>query len=224
MKKLHEVEPYRYTYRLYNRENHQFVGEFVTPHEALDYLRNRADRNNRFDKLSDKLTHWVEPFPYKTKYGVTTYYYDVEGRWALVNNLGDLVPAKEAYEGYRPYRYRNNNTKYDYNCSRLVKTKDDGKKIKTNYARVMVPANSWGHWCREAYYDNPIRGCYRQINTYNEVRANAAHADEYGDEMIRGRRRGRNLPNAYDDPMCSAWDAEWSWKHHSKRRKQWIPK
>ncbi len=71
-------------------------------------------------------------------------------------------------------------------------------------------------------WDNPVRYCYfRPIRTYAEARTNVGHADEYGPGIVRWKRTGRLLPDAWWDLPNGSWATDKSWKHNSKRRKQW---
>lgn len=39
---------------------------------------------------------------------------------------------------------------------------------------------------------------------------------------LRGRRSPRNLPDSWDDLHCEIYDVEKSWKHSTKRKKQYY--
>ena len=75
-------------------------------------------------------------------------------------------------------------------------------------------------WAEEPFTWN-IR-CHRRLQTNNERRQSFLTTDEtdYG-IRIRGRRQGRTLPNSWDDYVISEWYSRKSWKHNSKRKKQW---
>lgn len=80
-------------------------------------------------------------------------------------------------------------------------------------------------WVKDAPvvdWDNPVRHSYfRPIHTTPEKRWNEAHLDEYGPSIVRPRRQKRLLPDSYWDKYCNMWSTDRSWKHNSKRRKQW---
>ncbi|WP_298373011.1 hypothetical protein [Azospirillum sp.] len=38
----------------------------------------------------------------------------------------------------------------------------------------------------------------------------------------RAKRNHANIPSNWDDKSVAAWDTRKSWKHYSKRQKQWI--
>ena len=65
---------------------------------------------------------------------------------------------------------------------------------------------------------------YRGVRTSNEIRQNNAHVNEHGQNMVRAKRRGFNIPSSWDDKPNSRWDTRKNWKHNSKRRHQWKHK
>lgn len=74
----------------------------------------------------------------------------------------------------------------------------------------------------ERTWVNNVRHQYfRPIHTRPEMRWNEAHCRDIDPEIVRGRRRKRLLPDSYDDLPCSMWKTDRSWKHNSKRPKQW---
>jgi hypothetical protein len=65
---------------------------------------------------------------------------------------------------------------------------------------------------------------YRTIKTTNERRQNELHQKEYGEYIVRGKRKNKALPSSWDDRVASAFDTHKSWKHNSKRKHQWKEK
>lgn len=152
----------------------------------------------------------------------------------LSNHLGSPVPLEDIAQELALYDkepsyawvYRNRpQTKEELRQQRLderlVGKKNSPRKIKTNHQK------SWGssYWSGNLHLRNNKVGCYRHIKTRAETRWNEAHSDpefyEYGCLVRPGRQK---LPNVWDDIMVSLHKTEKSWKHHSKRKKQWIPK
>jgi hypothetical protein len=126
----------------------------------------------------------------------------------------------------RSYRYydRDKDPRYIAMWERLVSVKGDTKKVKSNFAaHGEWMHSSWrgGDYCWYSYSFN-VWGHDRYPQTTREIRLNAAHADEYGEQFVRGRRR--NLPTCWDDLRSGRWDKRKSWKDSTKRRKQWVPK
>lgn len=144
----------------------------------------------------------------------------------VYDNLGNVVEIKElsrlkwakpdsnyaSWELRRREWYRRREM-IDRN---LCKRKGDAKKIKTEWATVDYVDN----YGEVSYHTRA--GYNRYVKTKNEQTANDAHMDEYGQEMVRGKRR--HLPTSWDDISTSYWGCRRSWKHNSKRRKQWVPK
>lgn len=104
-------------------------------------------------------------------------------------------------------------------------------KIKSHLIEDEIPFNPF-LYSRFGYrprYDPPKREWvnnrrhqyFRPIHTRPEMRWNEAHCRDIDPEIVRGRRRGRELPDSYWDLPCSMWDTDKSWKHNSKRKHQW---
>ena len=144
----------------------------------------------------------------------------------VYDNLGTIVEVKELakHKAVKPdFRYKSweERTKQWYyhrelTDRNLCKRKGDGKKIKNEWTTVDY-VDTYGE---VSYHYN--KGYHRYVRTKNEQTANDAHMDEYGQEMVRGKRR--YLPTSWDDVSTSYWGCRRSWKHNSKRRKQWVPK
>jgi hypothetical protein len=114
------------------------------------------------------------------------------------------------------------------------------------YRLAHPPRRYWGSFSHQEYMDGYVEPLvhlpknnvnkmvpetwswyFRGIRTANEYRQNAAHVAEYEPEygaLVRGSRRGYNLPSAWDDKPNSVWHSRKSWKHNSKRRHQWKSK
>ena len=73
---------------------------------------------------------------------------------------------------------------------------------------------------------------YRHPKTYSELKKNNMFFNNIEDEKYsyidlyfrnKINRRGRkHLPTIWDDIQPSVFDNENSWKHYSKRKKQWL--
>lgn len=99
--------------------------------------------------------------------------------------------------------------------------KHNRNKIKTTYHEVQYFWTSWRTGLPEERFTIQNIGYHRQIKTTNERRQNLAHVDEHGIQMVRGKRRGRNLPDAWEDRSSQVWKTKASWKHNSKRPTQY---
>lgn len=84
------------------------------------------------------------------------------------------------------------------------------------------------HWTGETIFVPRWFGHFRSVRTTNErAQADLCFYDEDClDYNIRPRakRNAVNIPSAYDDVYLAAWKYLTSWKHNSKRRKQWKVK
>lgn len=80
--------------------------------------------------------------------------------------------------------------------------------------------DSWRtcEWFLIAGYDRAVKT--KQERTENDFIRFDEDAKEYG-IRVRGKRTKRNIPHSYDDPRNGIWDGRKSWKHVTKRRKQW---
>lgn len=141
-----------------------------------------------------------------------------------IKGLFDLIDYKEEYENEK----QEERSLLSILLRRLkmkvnqTKRKNKVKWFYHSYYRSSGFYNFWGvTWIdSEAWTWN--MPCFRAIKTYPERRAACLTEEEkeYG-VRVRGRRQGHALPDAYDDICISAWSTQKSWKHNSKRRKQW---
>lgn len=102
--------------------------------------------------------------------------------------------------------------------------KNNRDKIKSSYHET----KHWyhpGNWATNRdpceYFTIQVVGYGRHPKTTNERRQNAAHCEEYGEWVVRGKRRGYNLPTSWEDRPLGVWKLKASWKHKSKRSKQY---
>lgn len=220
-----DVQPFEATYRVFNKVTRDYHGEFNRLIEAVNYAKGSfKPANYNQARLSFTLKR-EEDFRYYNTLGYTASFRPIRELhsvpatpWVIVSEYG-VVSAYEVKAAVRaePHTYSSYDRalRYELKGIRLTRRKGSGDKIKVGCAQI--PSNS--HW---GGYDNPIRGYFRAIRTTNEQRQNTGHIDEYGEGLVRGRRRC--LPSCYDDHYNGMWDTEDSWKHHSKRTKQWKPK
>lgn len=243
-----EVTPFQPTYRAYNKATRGFYGEesarlsevtgfiYAQPRHpqspAISYTLKKEGTtsyhvNHRQVYVGDDVQWKHQRFRY-----IFDIAYAPPAEWCVVDNNGTVL-SKDAiaaiqyieYREDRQARYERREAQrdtYEARKARLVYRKGSPKKIKATY-RVRPYHSYWrGH---SVSYHNEVRGYYRHPKNQRERAANYAHAHEYGEQLVRAHRRTREgLPSSWDDRSCSAWKTEDSWKHHSKRRKQWIPK
>lgn len=64
----------------------------------------------------------------------------------------------------------------------------------------------------------PVYGGYRSMRTLSEIKAAAAHCEEYGETIVRPARRAHALPTGWDDVRQQV---QRCWKSQRKTPKQW---
>jgi len=141
-------------------------------------------------------------------------------RYTILNHFGKEVPFNDLHEVYRtPYQCDGGDDGTSHKKPDVRYKQGNPNKIKRGYHN--------GHWWDEEdhqyEYEFVTGGWYRSFNTMQERRRNAADVADWGAEIVRGRRRGRNLPDAWDDYQNATCHSVNSWKTHSKRRHQWKP-
>lgn len=213
-----EVPPYKHTYRVYNKALKEFSEVFEELIDAVEYAVRHITGKHRLTWW------WIEnKISYVMHTEGPTYYYGRDIPPALnviVNDLGDPVSKEEIRDcsvGYKSRNYEGRHKYRDENKMRMLRVKGSPAKIKKSCEHV-----PW-YWCDEVGYTTLVLGYGKRVSTMNEKKANEGHIDEYGDCIVRGARRPRHLPDAWDDKPIAIWDTMYSWKHNSKRRKQWIP-
>src|SRR5690606_2359359 len=104
---------------------------------------------------------------------------------------------------------------------RLLYTRKNLKKIKPAYRKYKEYYYTYG---RHYYHYNNICGrSYRKVKTFSEAKATCGHQVDYGEDIVRAKRGYKTIPNSWDDISTGIYKKQYSWKHNSKRRKQWIP-
>lgn len=96
-------------------------------------------------------------------------------------------------------------------------------KVKEHFVDQPHMYSAWkwlSYDIEEVYYSNRLH-CFRRIRTTNEMRQlpDKDTTIEYN-IRVRGRRGMRQLPSAWDDIWYRDVDTK-SWKHKTKRKKQW---
>lgn len=108
----------------------------------------------------------------------------------------------------------------------LKKYRRARNKRKLSYEFVTVERHSvWGLAYHYTYDDYYAVGYSRRMRTTQERRsAEGLRTDEdarFYNLLARGARNYRNLPNAWDDERIAAREYRKSWKHNSRRSRQW---
>lgn len=233
--KTKEVEQHRVKYRVFDKEQRKFCSEFEDLYDAIVYCEVNAEvKRWGIPKISYTLKTEGEYSEIHSRYDIVdgafrrTYYTTKHpaAKFVILTDLGDVVGEKEVDECRKLNRVWKNGRwgaewrreQFDRD-SRLVYTKGSPKKIKKAYRKIYVGMGRWGHDFR-----NEVWVYYRHPRTHGEIKQACAHADEYGEQIVRAKRRYKNVPDAWDDYCSNVYRTEKSWKHNSKRRKQWVPK
>ncbi len=248
-KKLHDIAPFRVTYTVKNIYTGEKFEEIDSIPKALHYakqlVRFAPEKRVRYTVYGASIDYhcslyglFADSF-HKNAHGWVTHI-EHKSRWSkyvwmkpvvrsdvrpiiIYDNLGNIITANELFQhkpeapSYKPWKNRDQWYHHRELTDRnLCKRKGDGKKIKSDWATVETIDNfgEVDYDCGHAYF--------RTVNTKNEQTQNTAHVEEYGQEIVRGRRR--NLVSSWDDISSGYWGCRRSWKHNSKRRKQWVPK
>lgn len=224
-----ETVPFVFRYFLVNRYTKEKFGPFdnIVDAKAFKYEKYRYiywDGNSYADKLEfnhqERQNQWAHNILGRTK--------EVDRHakkpFAILNHLGDVIDPKIVHEAgrgeWRNNRYERWRERGLISGARREFRKYNPNKLKMLYSTVKT-VDSLG----DIEYDETwMRSHYRRIRTTQERRMAIAHMDEYGAQMVRGKRRARTLPNAWDDYSSNVWDLKESWKHHSKRNKQYKTK
>lgn len=243
-KKIHNVEPFRLTYtvqniytgekfdKLQSIENALYYARFLIRHpKTKTYLgKNVSYAGSFYELFTNSFRKSPHGWTIYIKRGVRYQWVDEVVRTdsppiIIYDNLGAVVEPRiltnhkainpdyriSYHQSYAEWQKKRN--KID---SGLCKHKGDARKVKTNWA-VIETVDKYGDVDYTYAHSH-----FRSVATKNEQTQNVAHMDEYGYEMVRGRRR--KLVSSWDDVSSSYWGCRRSWKHNSKRRKQWVPK
>lgn len=210
-----EVTPFKYTYYVVSRFNRKRIelkgGELE---KILAYVGKEnitAETEIHPPEIARSGIQWFAVEYMKAKYGP---------EYTLYNHLGAVIDPKDVYNVEVPprrrwyYRYERNWSEWDEKKKRLVRRKNNVNRIKESYGTYHDP-DQYGE-----SYTTIINNYHRYPKTFNEIRKNVADEAD-GKWTARGSRKYRQLPNSWDDRPIAAWKYRESWKHNSKRSKQW---
>lgn len=106
----------------------------------------------------------------------------------------------------------------------ITRKRSGVNKRKHTYDLTVYVREYWGY-CTHTYESFTYLPYFRHPKTFAERReADALLYDEdcrFHNIKARGRRNVRNLPSNWDDIYAGNHHAKKSWKHYSRRRKQW---
>jgi hypothetical protein len=145
----------------------------------------------------------------------------------VTDSLGDIVDVEKMVK--KPYRYKYGTEAYKREqCHRemirgtLVVKTGNPHKIKKFYEHEEDTGGNPRYMEDYPEYNFRLYRTYRRISTYSTHKMVAAVIKEEGEPTFRGKTA--NIPNTWDDVRCNRWKQRKSWKHNSKRRKQWKDK
>lgn len=220
MKKICDVEPFKFTYSILERVTMDHYGPFNDFEEIINFIRKYFGTmlikfDTEISKIKTKLIDGKRYYDNKYTCSVSHHYFVI-----VCVESGEIIDPKllPRLHEYRPYvgRY------YNKRDEDLLLRKNNIKKIKQTYRSGYY----YSEYRDEGYYIvGTILSSFRRIKTKSERSKNECILKEYRNEyhnLVRGKRR--KLPNNYDDIHLGVYDQYKSWKHNSKRRKQWIPK
>lgn len=214
MKNLQLVEPFKHTY---------FVLDRIT--------MGSSQRYDHLYKLFDDYGSYVSY--YSDGYGdKITYMDETNVRKAIICVETGIALAhlqiKEAMIGYNAKRKTYIDQKNHKRENDLIRYRRNDKKIKLDWASKLHHAsfNYRGYVYDSHYSKCGNMGYHRMGRIVRELSCYENIIKEYDREypnLVRGKRR--SIPaNWSREKGISAYHSADSWKHHSKRRKQWIPK
>lgn len=227
MKDLQLVEPFKHTYYVLDRITMVASQRYDDLHKLFkdhgSYVPHYADG------YGEKILHFKNPDgdirfvrPYETEINVRKAIICAETGAALTHQQ-----IKEAAKGYVSYKGRGEGKSYKREND-LIRYKRNVRKIKTVWASRLRPSYfTYNGNFEDAYYSKcGIMGYHRLGHIESELAELDSIVKEYEAEypnLVRGKRR--SIPRGWSrEKAVGAYDTANSWKHHSKRRKQWIPK
>lgn len=214
--RVHDVPAFVYSYFAVNRLTHARLGPYGSLEQAVVSVCNFGGCYSLAIPLAAVVSQVlpIAPGEHHALRGLTT------PVWCLCTHLGEVVPHT-AMLPFLPAATKRSPWRCSFSRSlsptqtRLKGKKHNTNKIKTSHKLVRNNTYRCG-------YRSPMR-TLRKMKTHAERKWNVGHETDHGEyNLVRRRRFG--LRSSYDDVLVGALDAQKSWKHHSKRRKQWKPK
>ena len=208
-------------YTVYDHNNGQFH-DFYSKEDMINTMSNYCYRkyggyftdmvkpNFNFEIVEVRTHHWDLLAPTKAK---SLYVVDFDGNFVDITEKYD--PYRYRYKKYENQHYLLIEARNDQIESNLVIKNNNVDKIKKSHARKIKHSS----WIGEFYYTRVIRGSHRRVHTRQIYRNVAGVLKDEGEPVFRGKQC--NLPTYWDDLPLGVWKSFKSWKHNSKRKKQW---
>jgi hypothetical protein len=220
------TQPFKHNYKVVDTIANEILLESHDIEEiyhVYDHFVHRLSYWFFFDLASDRVDYPTHDIGHDLGFK-----YKVHHQFLIMNHFWEPISKEMVLELHDRYskqtqRYRRwMRHRNDFRSTIVIRyKKNDPNKIKPGHNYAYDWEND--DWTRQG--DFVIGGCHRSFSHHmSERRQNAAHCDEYGPQIVRGRRRGRNLPDPWDDYPNTSWDTGKSWKHNSRRQRQWKVK
>lgn len=242
MKELKDVKQFSYSYRIYNRLTGKYTAVFDSIKSAIDnalesgFIGIEEFKYKKFLNIFANTVKTKKLIEISTKHSSMMSY----NEWKIISKIKfqnsteiytmievetnaivslDIIEAN--YKITKNTRDYKNLRKINDNKIRRIKFyKKNIRRIKKNYS-----VGTHYFYNEMSLYPCEFLGYHASVSTTNEIRLLEGIVNEYEREypgLVRGKRK--NLPTSWDDQAISAYATHKSWKHNSKRKKQWVPK
>lgn len=223
MKDLINIDPFELSYRVFNKANNDIEYQCTSLYETFEYAKaHYTPKNYNIPLLSFTLKR-EQPIVIK-HYNKPLISIFPPPEIVIQTNFGDIVSNDEIRNEIKrnrkisKYDFWKERNERDYN---LLYTRKNRKKLKAAYRKYKYLYYSYGLY--HYRYSNVSGNSFRKIKTFSEARETCGHQSDYGENIIRAKRGYKTIPSSWDDVSSGLWKKQYSWKHNSKRRKQWIP-
>ncbi len=221
--KVVNVDPYIEIYKVIDKRTNDIVVESTSIYDLYLFIMSETStfpygRN----RISYTLKKEADTLHFRGSFSNREYIKYPPANYVIVDHYRNAI-GEERIREERIANYVNKRKpeKLDYG-KYLVRVADDTRKIKSTYRTYKYVWHSAYYNEARVYYSlAEQRGYYRRPRTMSERKAACGHIDEYGEVLVRAKRNHKNLPNSYDDLPSDIYGTMKSWKHNSKRRKQW---
>lgn len=239
MKTLYNTEIETF-YTVVDNNNRSTLGDFYDIEELIDYSKQYCKNNygcNFKDMLFPSKSWVMLIIPSYLFIDTNRYYFGYQNKFFdrnvklknmyVTDSRGNIVDifslVTDKPSGYEYRTNRNTHRKYQNILIEKIKSdliiKDHNpNKIKDNYSTYLERCN----WDNTFFYSFLNIGYYRKVKTTNTRRQIEAVEREEDEPLFRAKNR--NLPDSRDDSYIGVRYTYKSWKHNSKRRKQWKNK
>ena len=235
---MQEVESYPKTYIAHDKLDGHIIGRYTDINELIEEVNNYclSHRGYGLGKLfqghmkSDSVV--VEKYRYgpvdyripdpKPAYWYAPYnnlikeYVHVPGIY-VTDELGDIVKDIWKLQARKPYK-----SSWKLRRMRRERVEKTLKRYKNNVNKIKAVYGyheGFSQWSDEIEYMPDMSTYHRSIRTHSAAKKLSGFIKEEGEPEPRGRQL--NLPDSWDDIGCCVWHQTKSWKHNSKRKKQW---